>query len=150
MDMVASLEWVRDNIAAFGGDPSRVMIFGQSGGGAKTSTLLATPGAKGLFHRAVVQSGSTLRLTGAQDAEKSADLWLTKLGLTRSRIADIQRLPWEQLLSAQVEATGAGAAFTPVVDGSYLTRHPFDPSAPPESRDVPVITATTLEEQRCG
>src|SRR4030095_13263665 len=70
MDMVASLEWVRDNIAAFGGDPSHVMIFGQSGGGAKTSTLLATPGAKGLFHRAVVQSGSTLRLTGDQDAEK--------------------------------------------------------------------------------
>jgi para-nitrobenzyl esterase len=146
MDMVASLEWVRDNIAAFGGDPSRVMIFGQSGGGAKTSTLLATPGAKGLFHRAVVQSGSTLRLTGDQDAEKSADLLLTKLGLTRSRIADIQRLPWEQVLSAQVEATGAGAAFTPVVDGSYLTHHPFDPSAPPESRDVPVIIATTLED----
>ena len=146
MDMVASLEWVRDNIAAFGGDPSRVMIFGQSGGGAKTSTLLATPGAKGLFHRAVVQSGSTLRLTGDQDAEKSADLLLTKLGLTRSRIADIQRLPWEQLLNAQVEATGAGAAFTPVVDGSYLPHHPFDPSAPPESRDVPVIIATTLED----
>jgi para-nitrobenzyl esterase len=146
MDMVASLEWVRDNIAAFGGDPSRVMIFGQSGGGAKTSTLLATPGAKGLFHRAVVQSGSTLRLTGDQDAEKSADLLLTKLGLTRSRIADIQRLPWEQVLSAQVEATGNGAAFTPVVDGSYLTHHPFDPSAPPESRDVPVIIATTLED----
>jgi len=146
MDMVASLEWVRDNIAAFGGDPSRVMIFGQSGGGAKTSTLLATPGAKGLFHRAVVQSGSTLRLTGDQDAERSADLLLTKLGLTRSRIADIQRLPWEQLLNAQVEATGAGAAFTPVVDGSYLPHHPFDPSAPPESRDVPVIIATTLED----
>ena len=146
MDMVASLEWVRDNIAAFGGDPSRVMIFGQSGGGAKTSTLLATPGAKGLFHRAVVQSGSTLRLTGDQDAERSADLLLTKLGLTRSRIADIQRLPWEQLLNAQVEATGAGAVFTPVVDGSYLPHHPFDPSAPPESRDVPVIIATTLED----
>ena len=110
MDMVASLEWVRDNIAAFGGDPSRVMIFGQSGGGAKTSTLLATPGAKGLFHRAVVQSGSTLRLDRrSADAAKSADLLLTKLGLTRSRIADIQRLPWEQLLSAQVEAISAGA-----------------------------------------
>ncbi len=144
MDMVASLEWVRDNIAAFGGDPSRVMIFGQSGGGSKTSTLLATPAAKGLFQRAVVQSGSTLRLISDADAEKSADLFLKKLGIPRNRIADIQRLPWEQLLTAQTEATGA--TFTPVVDGKYLPHHPFDPAAPPESRDVPVIIATTLED----
>ncbi|HEV3059835.1 MAG TPA: carboxylesterase family protein [Vicinamibacterales bacterium] len=144
MDMVASLEWVRDNIAAFGGDPSRVMIFGQSGGGSKTSTLLATPAARGLFHRAVVQSGSTLRLISDADAEKSADLFLKKLGVARNRVADLQRLPWEQLLQAQTEATGA--VFTPVVDGKYLPHHPFDPSAPPESRDVPVIIATTLED----
>ena len=144
MDMVASLEWVRDNIAAFGGDPSRVMIFGQSGGGSKVSTLLATPAAKGLFHRAVVQSGSTLRLIADADAEKSADLFLKKLGVSRARIADIQQLSWEQLLTAQVESTGA--AFTPVVDGKYLTHHPFDPTAPAESRDVPVIIATTLED----
>src|SRR5205085_8132394 len=70
MDMVASLEWVRDNIAAFGGDPSRVMIFGQSGGGSKTSTLLGTPAAKGLFHRAAVQSGSTLRIADEAAAAK--------------------------------------------------------------------------------
>jgi para-nitrobenzyl esterase len=144
MDMVASLEWVRDNIALFGGDPSRVMIFGQSGGGSKTSTLLATPAAKGLFHRAVVQSGSTLRLIADADAEKSAALFLQKLGIARNRIADIQRLPWEQILQAQTEATGA--TFTPVVDGTYLTHHPFDPSAPPESRDVPLIISTTLED----
>ncbi len=144
MDMVASLEWVRDNIAAFGGDPSRVMIFGQSGGGSKVSTLLATPAAKGLFHRAVVQSGSTLRLIADADAEKSADLFLKKLGVSRARIADIQQLSWEQLLTAQVESTGA--VFSPVVDGKYLTHHPFDPTAPAESRDVPVIIATTLED----
>ena len=144
MDMVASLEWVRDNITAFGGDPSRVMIFGQSGGGSKVSTLLATPAAKGLFHRAVVQSGSTLRLIADGDAEKSADLFLKKLGVPRARIADVQQLPWEQLLTAQVESTGA--AFTPVVDGKYLTHHPFDPTGPAESRDVPVIIATTLED----
>src|SRR5580765_1694482 len=129
MDMVASLEWVRDNIAAFGGDPSRVMIFGQSGGGSKVSTLLATPAAKGLFHRAVVQSGSTLRLISDADAEKSADIFLKKLGIARNRIADIQRLSWEQLLNAQIDATGV--AFTPVVDGKYLTHHPFDPAGPP-------------------
>jgi len=144
MDMVASLEWVRDNIAAFGGDPARVMIFGQSGGGAKTSTLLGTPAAKGLFHRAVVQSGSTLRLADEAAAEKSADMLLQKLGLTRRRVAEIQRLPWEQLLQAQTEA--AGAAFTPVMDGKYLPHHPFDPSAPAESKDVPVIISTTLED----
>ena len=144
MDMVASLEWVRDNIAAFGGDPSRVMIFGQSGGGSKTSTLLATPAAKGLFHRAIVQSGSTLRLVSDADAERSADLFLKNLGVTRNRIADLQRFPWEQLLDAQVQATGA--TFTPVVDGTYLKHHPFDPIAPVESRDVPVIIATTLED----
>ncbi len=144
MDMVASLQWVRDNIAAFGGDPSRVMIFGQSGGGSKTSTLLASPAGKGWFNRVVVRTGSTLRLISDADAEKAADLFLKKLGIARNRIADIQRLPWEQLLDAQVQSTGA--AFTPVVDGSYLPHHPFDPSAPLESRDVPVIIATTLED----
>jgi para-nitrobenzyl esterase len=143
MDMVASLEWVRDNIAAFGGDPSRVMIFGQSGGGSKTSTLLGTPAAKGLFHRAAVQSGSTLRLVSEADAEKSADQLLKKLGLSRSRVADIQQLPWEQLLQAQTES---GGAFTPVMDGRYLPHHPFDPAAPAESRDVPIIISTTLED----
>jgi para-nitrobenzyl esterase len=143
MDMVASLEWVRDNIAAFGGDPSRVMIFGQSGGGSKTSTLLATPAAKGLFHRAVVQSGSTLRLVSEADAEKAADTYIKKLGLTRARIGEIQRLPWEQLLQAQTEA---GVGFSPVMDGRYLPHHPFDPAAPPESRDVPVMISTTLED----
>jgi len=143
MDMVASLEWVRDHIAAFGGDPSRVMVFGQSGGGSKTSVLLGTPAAKGLFHRAAVQSGSTLRLIGEADAEKSADQLLQKLGLSRSRVADIQRVSWEQLLQAQIDSRGT---FTPVMDGTYLPHHPFDPAAPQESRDVPVIISTTLED----
>jgi para-nitrobenzyl esterase len=141
--MVASLEWVRDNIAAFGGDPSRVMTFGQSGGGSKTSTLLGTPAAKGLFHRAAVQSGSTLRLVEEADAEKAADQLLKKLGIPRTRIADIQRVPWEQMLEAQGSVSGG---FTPVMDGKYLPHHPFDPEAPAESRDVPVIISTTLED----
>jgi para-nitrobenzyl esterase len=143
MDMVASLEWVRDNIVAFGGDPSRVMVFGQSGGGSKTSTLLGTPAAKGLFHRAAVQSGSTLKLAEETDAEKSADQLLKALGIARTRIADIQRVPWEQVLEAQTRVTGG---FTPVMDGKYLPHHPFDPAAPTESRDVPIIISTTLED----
>jgi len=142
-DQIRALEWVRDNIAAFGGDPSRVMIFGQSGGGSKTSTLLATPAAKGLFHRAIVQSGSTLRLVDEADAAKAADQLLKKLGIARARIADIQRLPWEQILEAQA---GINPGFTPVMNGAYLPHHPFDPAAPPESRDVPVIISTTLED----
>ena len=143
MDMVASLQWVRDNVGAFGGDPSHVMIFGQSGGGSKTSVLLGTPAAKGLFHRAAIQSGSTLKLTERADAEKSADQFLKQLGLTRTRVAEIQRLSWEQLLQAQVASRGT---FTPVLDGAYLPHHPFDPGAPAESRDVPVIISTMLED----
>jgi len=144
MDMVASLEWVRDNIANFGGDPSRVMIFGQSGGGSKTSTLLGTPAAKGLFHRAAVQSGSTLRIADEAAAAKSAELLLQKLEIPKSRIADIQKVSWEQILQAQIAATGA--SFTPVMDGKYLPHHPFDPAAPAESRTVPMIISTTLED----
>lgn len=143
MDMVASLEWVRDNIAQFGGDPSRVMIFGQSGGGAKTSTLLGTPAAKGLFHRAAVQSGSALRVASEADAARSAEELLKKLGIAKNRIADIQKLPWEVILQAQSQLQ---AGFTPVMDGKYLPHHPFDPAAPAESRDVPVIISTTLED----
>jgi para-nitrobenzyl esterase len=144
MDMVASLEWVRDNIGRFGGDPSRVMIFGQSGGGSKTSTLLGTPAAKGLFRSAAVQSGSTIRLQEEAAAAKSAETLLQKLGIPKTRIADIQKVSWEQLLQAQSESTGA--AFSPVMDGRYLPHHPFDPTAPAESRDVPVIISTTLED----
>lgn len=145
MDLVASLEWVRDNIENFGGDPAKVMIFGQSGGGAKTSTTLAMPSAKGLFHSAGVQSGSTLRAATREQATKSAELLLGKLGIAKSNIAEIQKVPWQHILEAQT-ALGTSAAFSPVVDGKVLPHHPFDPTAPPESADVPVIISTTLED----
>jgi para-nitrobenzyl esterase len=142
MDLVASLQWVRDNIENFGGDPNRVMIFGQSGGGAKTSTILATPSAKGLFHRAAVQSGSSLRLTTREQATKAAEQLLAKLEIPKARIADVQKVSWQQLLEAQTGIAG----FSPVMDGTILPHHPFDPVAPPESADVPVIISTTLED----
>jgi para-nitrobenzyl esterase len=145
MDLVASLEWVRDNIENFGGDPAKVMIFGQSGGGAKTSTMLAIPSAKGLFHSAGIQSGSTIRSATRDQATKSAELLLGKLGISKGSIADIQKVPWQQILEAQV-ALGTTAAFAPVVDGTILQHHPFDPAAPPESADVPVIISNTLED----
>jgi len=145
MDLVASLEWVRDNIANFGGDPARVMVFGQSGGGAKVSTILAMPSAKGLFHSAGLQSGSTIRSLTREQGTKSAEALLAKLGIAKGNIADIQKLPWQQILEAQA-SLGASAAFTPVVDGQVLPHHPFDPTAPPESADVPVVISTTLED----
>ncbi|MGC1303026.1 MAG: carboxylesterase family protein, partial [Caulobacteraceae bacterium] len=148
MDMVASLEWVRDNIEAFGGDPSRVMIFGQSGGGAKTSVLLGCPAAKGLFSRAAVQSGSLLKLVDRETAAKSTVALLDKLGIPRSRPADLQKVPWTAMLEAQAAVASAapGGRFAPVLDGHYLPHHPFDPAAPEESADVPLIVSTALED----
>jgi para-nitrobenzyl esterase len=143
MDMVASLAWVRANIGRFGGDPNRVMIFGQSGGGSKTSTMLAVPAAKGLFHRAAIQSGSTLRQATREEATAEADKLVRALGLSRGDIADIQKVPWQRLLEAQVASNGN---FRPVVDGEVLPHHPFDPVAPPASADVPVIISTTLHD----
>jgi para-nitrobenzyl esterase len=146
MDLVASLEWVRDNIEKFGGDPGKVMIFGQSGGGAKTTTVLAMPSAKGLFHRAGVQSGSSLRLTTREQGTKLAEALLAKLEISKSNIGDIQKLSWQQILAAQNSLGFGLGGFGPVVEGAVLPHHPFDPVGPPESADVPVIISTTLED----
>jgi para-nitrobenzyl esterase len=150
MDMAASLEWVRDNIENFGGDPGRVMIFGQSGGGAKTSTMLSNAKAKGLFHRAAVQSGSALRLGDSAAAAKNAEILLDALGIAKNDIASIQKKSWAEILEASVSLQppqGAmGVSFGPIIDGDYLTRQPFDPDAPSESVDVPVIISSTLHD----
>lgn len=148
MDLAASLEWIRDNIENFGGDPKTVMIFGQSGGGAKTSTLMAMPSAKGLFHRAAVQSGSQLKLMSRETAGERAGKMLKHLGLDKTRIGDLQKLGWEQILDAQIAVAGTGLAngFAPVVDGTVIPRHPFDPTAPEVSADVPLIVSTALDE----
>jgi para-nitrobenzyl esterase len=147
LDMVAALQWVKANIEAFGGDPGKVMIFGQSGGGAKTSTVLAMPPARGLFHRAAVQSGSALRLTPPEAGAAQAERLLKALGLTPRTAGDIQRKTWQEILEAQ---TASGANFAPVIGTDALPHHPFDPKAPPESRDVPVIVSTTLEDAALG
>src|SRR5262249_26085370 len=143
MDLVASLQWVHDNIENFGGDPGKVMIFGQSGGGAKTSAVLATPSAKGLFHRAAVQSGSSLRLTTREQGTKLAETLLGKLNIPKARIPDIQKVSWQELLEAQSSIVPGLGGFAPVVDGSVLPHHPFDPTAPAPSTDVPLIFSTT-------
>jgi para-nitrobenzyl esterase len=150
MDMTASLEWVRDNIESFGGDPGRVMIFGQSGGGAKTSVMLSNPAARGLFHRAGIQSGSALRLADNAQAATNAGLLLDALGISHDDPMAIQRKSWQEILDASVSLTppagGAAPSFSPVVDGEYLTHQPFDPGAPSESEDIPVIISSTLHD----
>ena len=108
------------------------------------STLLATPAARGLFHRAAVQSGSLLRHLSREDGARVADAFIRNLGLSKSRVADIQGLPWTRLLTAQTEVGAHG--FAPVLDGRTLVRDPFDPDAPSESADVPLIISTTLDD----
>jgi para-nitrobenzyl esterase len=139
MDIVKALEWVRDNIENFGGDPNRVMIFGQSGGGGKVSHLMAMPSAKGLFHRAAIQSGATLRSGSRDAANTTAENVLTQLDLGRGRFRDLQSLPLESLLAVQ-------GRFGPFLDGKVVPSHPFDPIASEMSADVPVIVGTDLHD----
>jgi para-nitrobenzyl esterase len=152
LDLVAALQWVHDNIDAFGGDPANVMIFGQSGGGAKVSTLLAMPSAAGLFHRAAIESGAALRGGDHEDATKRAHALLKELGLSPSQARDLQKVPLDKLLAAAGKVTGQGMAsvrtgFRPVVDGKILPSHPFDPVATSVSADVPVIVGYTRTER---
>jgi para-nitrobenzyl esterase len=143
MDIIAALEWVRDNISRFGGDPNNVTICGQSGGGGKVSNLLAMPAAKGLFHRAIIQSGANLRSTPVEDANKSTETFLAKLNLKASQIDELQKMPMQQLLDAMKGTQGLRLA--PVVDGKTLPAHPFDP-APEVSANVPVLLGTMETE----
>jgi para-nitrobenzyl esterase len=148
LDAVAALQWVQHNITHFGGDPNRVMIFGQSGGGAKTSTLLAMPSAQGLLHRAAVQSGSALTLPSRADGTALTSRLLARLGLSPRRITDLRTVPTGMLIATQAALeTGTPAArFAPIVDGTAIPRNPFAPDAPAVSRDVPMIISTTRDE----
>lgn len=154
LDLVAGLQWVRDNIAQFGGDPNSVMIFGESGGGAKVCTLLAMPAAKGLFHRAAIQSGSWLRGVPREDAAATAKAVVEELGISASSIDKIQSVPVKTLLSLKVGAMPPlpprrGAlrmGYSPVVDGTILPAHPFDPVATPLAADIPLLVGCTRYE----
>lgn len=150
LDMILALQWVRDNIANFGGDPGRVMLFGQSGGGSKISTLLGMPAAKGLFHRAAIQSGPRLRSLTAEQATAATARVLKQLEIPISEIARLRDVPAQQLIAAAVSASiypsSPLQSYGPVVDGRSLPAHPFHPVPAPCQHDVPVIVGCTPDE----
>jgi para-nitrobenzyl esterase len=146
LDIVAALEWVRDNIANFGGDPGNVTVFGESGGGGKVSTLMAMPAAKGLFHRVIAQSGVALRGMTADASAATTRTVLGQLGVDTGNLDRIQTIPFDRIL-ATLEAAKPPLGFGPVVDGRALPRHPFDPDAPAMSADVPLLLGSNLTER---
>jgi para-nitrobenzyl esterase len=166
LDLVAALQWVRDNIARFGGDPGNVMIFGQSGGGWKVSLLMAMPAAQGLFHRAVVQSGSAIQCALPEETSRLAAAVLVELGIAANQLHKLHELPVEALIAAGQAATRKMArpvgvpfdigtamrriGWSPTVDGAILPRHPFDPDAPAISASVPMLVGAIRNEFYMG
>jgi para-nitrobenzyl esterase len=142
LDIIAALEWVRDNIEQFGGDPGRVMIFGESGGGSKVSMLLASPPAKGLFHAAVIESGPGIRMGERDQATRAAEALLDELKIKAKDLPEIHKLPTAKILAAYFAASAkiaGGGAFRPVLDPEVLPKHPFHPTATTISENVPVM-----------
>jgi para-nitrobenzyl esterase len=160
LDNVAVLQWVRDNIASFGGDPERVLIYGQSGGGGKVSTLMVMPAAAGLFHRVAVQSGSTLKSGASENSTALAAAVLAELNLAKSEVEKLHTIPASALVTAQAAALrrvagpgpfGApGRGWSPVMDGKTIPAHPFDPAAPAISAKIPMLIGTCLNEMVNG
>ena len=165
LDIVKALEWVKANISAFGGDPSNVTIFGQSGGGGKVSTLMAMPSAKGLFHKAIVQSGSITGLMTPKYSRRVGAYTVENLGLRPSRIEQLKEVPYPELLAAynkaldtvRKEAAEDGTmpenilsrilfAQVPVVDGDVIPAQPSTAEALALSKDIPVIIGTVYNE----
>jgi para-nitrobenzyl esterase len=145
LDLVAALRWVRDNIEAFGGDPGSVTIFGASGGGGKIAALMAMPAAKGLFHRAIVQSGAALRMDTPGSATASARALLRQLQLTEPDVHRLADWPAAELVRArEILFSNPMVRYRPVVDGVSLADHPFDPKASALVEDVPLIIGFPL------
>ena len=152
LDIVHALRWVRANISRFGGDPERVTVFGQSGGGRKVATLLAMPSAKGLFHRAVIESGATIKLVERDQAARVARELAATLGLGSPSLRDLQGVPLDRLMRAyfatvrSMNVDQMTMGFSPTVDGTAVPRHPFHPTASDVSAGVPLLIGSTRTE----
>ena len=147
LDLVASMKWVRENIAGFGGDPDNVMIYGQSGGGRKVSLCYAGKDAQGLFHKGVVQSGSHLKVQMPEQANKLTESLLKELGIAKADARKLQTIDVETLSTAQRKVIGAaGSRFSPMLDGKAFTAHPFLPNAPAISSHLPMMLGTNRTE----
>ncbi|MDB5442289.1 MAG: Carboxylesterase, type [Phenylobacterium sp.] len=145
LDIVQALEWVRDNIAAFGGDPANVTIFGESGGGWKVSLLMAMPAARGLFAKAIIQSGPGLTAKPKSEADDIARQLLADLGVSTPQA--LAALPTELISSASVKLPGeVMRLYTPTLDGAVIPRHPFEPDASALNADVPLLIGTNKDE----
>jgi para-nitrobenzyl esterase len=161
MDIVSALEFVKNNISAFGGDPNNVTIFGQSGGGGKVTTLMNAPSAKGLFHKAIVQSGATARFQEPEITTRVGVAVVQALGLTNANVDSIQKVPYAQLAAASKKAlqkvreqltaegktiSGFGFGWSPVRDGVFLPYQPTEPAALALSATVPLMIGSTKNE----
>lgn len=148
LDLVAVLEWVRDNASSFGGNARNVTIFGESGGGAKVSTLLAMPAASGLFHRAIIQSGPGVRVGSISGATKAAQAFIEKVGVTKENLAELWSVSAETLVASSAAAGRGG--FRPVLDGQTVAAHPGDALAEGTAIDVPVMIGCNQDEGAGG
>ncbi len=164
LDIAAALKWVHENIEAFGGDPHNVMVFGESGGGAKTSCIYALPSAKDYFNKASIESGPGIHMAPREIATETARMVLGEIGLSEKEVSKLKEVPAEKLVDLQGELAKKSAmglslsagrkgmvvsrpgGFTPVVDGTYLPHHPFDPTAPEFSRDKPLMVGSNKDE----
>jgi para-nitrobenzyl esterase len=151
LDLICALQWVRDNIAAFGGDPGRVMLFGQSGGGAKIATLTGMPAATGLFHRAATMSGQQVMAQGPLHATDRARAYLDALGVKPGNLQPLLDMATPRLvegLAARDPVMAGGLSFAPVLDMTWLVRHPFWPDANPIGLSIPLVLGNVHDETR--
>ncbi|PUZ23815.1 para-nitrobenzyl esterase [Chitinophaga costaii] len=150
LDIVLALKWVQQHIAAFGGDPGNVTIFGQSGGGRKVSVLMAMPEAQGLFHKAIVQSGSAERIIPLAASKKVSQLVADKLGITKDNASKFQELPLYEIFKVVSEVefpvNNFSSVVAPAVDGRNVLTDPFYPKAPADSANIPLLIGTDLNE----
>ncbi len=151
LDLVLALKWIKENVAEFGGDPTRVLIFGQSGGGAKCAALMATPAAQGLFHRVMTMSGQQIKGASIEIASGRTATVLDKMGAGglkgKDLVAKINGLTMEQI---QEGARAVSSDWLPVVDNVILSRNPFDPDAPALSENVPMMLGNVHDETAVG